>query len=258
MAVTVNANGSSITLNKCLKIFSLSFEQNSNYFYKIYRILILFVTTFIYVAGVYFKLEECTISTVILRYIDLFLHQIRYILNVIDIILPLFARDYLLYLTELLDASEISYKKTIFAHAFLNYCLIIFQMALYISSVCYKSNYCNILCMLPNCISNTLLCVGSFRCLCILILLKQRVVEVSEDLNKKLTENISVHLRQVDELLRGVHAFGRCFGIQLALQFVNLEGVVVYDVVMVKKVPVVIPLNLHLLLAGTTFISGAG
>lgn len=261
MAVTVSATGSSLTLSKYLKVFGLSLQHNSGFLYKTYRIFLLFATTFLYIAGVYFKLEECVVRIVILRYVDLFLHNIRYALNAIDLILPLFAKHNLLYLTELLDATKTSHKKTIFSQAILNYCFIIFQLLLHVASVCYGRSSCNILCMLPYFISYTLMTLGSFRCLCVLILLKRRVCEVSQDLTKKLakigvTDNLSVNIRQVDELLRGIHAFGRCFGIQLALQFVNLEGVVVHNVVMVKKTPAGIPLLVDLLLTQTTFVSG--
>lgn len=261
MAVTVSEISSSLTLSRYLKVFSLSLKHDSRDLWKTYRTIMLFITVFLYVAGLYFKLEDCAGNIVILRYVDLFLHQIRFILNVIDVILPLFARDNLSHLIELLDSTKGSHKKTILFHALLNYCLIIFQLVSYVISLCSISRQCIIVCMVPYFTSYTLMIIGFFRCTCVLILLKHRVIEVSDDLSRKLlkisaTDTLTISIKQVDELLRGIHAFGRCFGIQLALQFVGFEGVVVQNVVMVKKVPVGVPFVVNLPLMETTLVSG--
>lgn len=261
MAVTISAVGSSVTLSKYLKIWCLSLNLNHGYCYKIYRILLLLLTIFLCYAGVYYKLENCAFSTVILRYVDLFLYQIRFSLNMIDLAFPLYAGSHLLQLTEFLDATETSHKKTILCHTILNYCFIICQFMLQVIASCYRNKYCSFFCLFPYLTSYALMTSGFYRCSCVLVLLKKRAIEISQDLFRKLekvdiVESLVVNIRQVDELLEAVYAFGRCFGIQLALQLVNFEGMVVYNVVMVKKVPAGVPLLVDMLVVETMLLSG--
>lgn len=252
MAVTVSASGSSQTLNKCLKPFALSLKLDHGCFYTTYKILVLLITTVFYAAGMYFKLEDCAVPTVILRYLDLLLVQTRFLLNAVDLVLPFLAKDNIEELTELLDTINTSHKKVIISHALLNYCFIIIQLLFYGLSMCYYQEYCNPYCLLPHFISYTLMTVGFFRCFCVLYLLKQRVFEVSQDLSKKLGVTESVNVKQVDEVLGGIHAYGRCFGIQLALQFVDFESVVVENVILLKRVLVDLPLTVYLLMLQRT------
>lgn len=263
MAISINANGSSVTLSKYLKILCLSLKQENGYLYKIYSTVVLLVTAFLYVAGIYFKLSECILRPVVLRYLDLFLHQIRFTLNVIDLILPLFAGKSLLQLTEVIDTTTTSQKKTIFYHTLLNYCFIICQLIFQVISTCYFNKTCTILCFLPYLTNYSLMTAGFLRCICVLVLLKRRIFEVSGDLSKKLIkivvgDSLIVNIRQVDELLEGIHAFGKCFGIQIALQFMNFEGMVISNVVLVKKVSEGVPLYVYLLLMETILVSGVG
>lgn len=256
MAVTVKSfNGSSLMLSKFLKPFALSLNLDHGCFYTSYKIIVVLLMTISYIAGMYFKLEDCALTTVILRYLDLLLVQTRFMLNAIDLTLPFLAKDNISVLTELLDTTNTSHKKVILSHALLNYCFIIIQLLFYGFSMCNYQEFCNPYCLLPHFISYTLTTVGFFRCYCILYLLKQRVFEVSQDLSNKLSKigvTESVNVIQVDEILGGIQAYGRCFGIQLALQFVDFESVVVENVVLLKKVLVDLPLAVYLLMLQRT------
>lgn len=260
MAVTVNSNGSSTTLSNCLKIFALPLKMNCGLLYYVYKILIVLFMVILYAGGIYFKLENCAITIIILRYLDLFLSHTTFMLNMVDMVLPLFAKQSIFELLEILDSTKTSRRKTILFHAILNYYFIIIQLIFYSIVMCNHLEFCSVYCLFPHFFSYTLSTIGFFRCFCVLLLLKQRLFEVSENLSKKLakitaTESMSGCVKQMDEILGGIHAYGRCFGIQLALQFVIFESVVVQNVVTLKKVSFHLPLSVYILMMQRAFSS---
>lgn len=261
MAVTVSSSSSFVTLNKCLNVLALSLNANSGLLYKIYTALIVFFTGVTHVIGTYFKLEHCAPNNVIMRYLDYLLYHLRFFAYYLDTSVRYFSAPDFSNLIELLDTLKTCQKKTILCHAILNCTVVFIQVLLFIDSSCSRLDHCQIGCLIPPILGCIVTTAGFFRCFCVLYLMKCRVCEVSEDLFKKLGktgsgESLSLNTKQVDEVLGGMCAYGKYFGIQLAFQFVDLETVVVQNVVLVKRITMDLPLSVYMLITQRIFSSG--
>lgn len=257
MAVTVASSATFSTLSAFLKLFALSPRTDDrSSLYKTHQKLMLLTIIVTHVAGMVFEVQRCKHKSEILHYIYFFVLQIRFIATLVDNVLPFVGKKTLEELSEVLKALKASRTKTVLIHVLLNYSMVIVHVTFVIISMCYQLDLCTPSCLIPQVVSFVLGNSGFFRSFCLLLLLKQRVQEVSQDLRSALRKNNKkINLKPVDEVLDAVHAFGRCFGIQLALQFMEFESVLVQDVVLLKKVDTVFPLSIYLLMAQRIFIN---